>query len=905
MDRSNDPGQRLAPMFDVVATKLSPQYRKGYINRCELLHRLPTIVDRKLTLVHSPPGYGKSCVMGQWLKQLSDQSVATSWLTLEEDEASPHLLLIHILTACIKSGYIDENVRTNLGRVDDKVSESVIRTQFINALADRTDPLVIFLDEYNRVQSSETDHCIRMLLRYLPAHVHVVIASRWRPQFDIEDLRAHGDLLEITSAELKFSEDEAFRLLEHNVDDDEIEDVLSFHRYAEGWPMAIQMLRLWLNSRPQRVNTISHFAASQANLARYLTEQVLSELPEDEQDFLLKTSIADRVNGDLAMMITGNSNSWLMLEKLYERNLFMMPLMQDRQWFVYHAVFKEYLHDVLEKRHPEEIKQLHKRAALWYQRANDTRRAVFHAQQAASPDLLARVLDAAGGWRMMMEGRIEFIQNALATIPEAVIEHYPSLQLAKILGLIKTGHIESAFDVFENVQKHLAPAWNESDQRDLAIIENTLSDYTDDHVTRSEIAQILQLKQRISPQDHLLQALLSDSLASKCFGLRLYKDTSDACATAASHYRILHSLYGEMFIRFKQMQVHLAQGRLREAEALGEQNKQEIQLRLGENAELAAHNRIFIAEIELEKGDVEDAFHHVAVALPVIESTDGWFELYASAYNTAAALAWQENGFDAVSGLLDKAQEIARARKLPRLQVLADCERVFYACAGAHVTRVAGVVANLESQLPGQSPDIHFMHGRIALAVAIYHISGNTTQGLAAFITPYLQAAEETEDTRQVIAFHLMLAIMYYRENQQTQAFDALNSAVQAALFKGFHFVFVKYAYWLIPLINAALKDVTYLSTDKYRSDFLVNIKRAMTLWEKVRLKDEQAITQGELDVLQELVKGHPNKKIALLLDISPDTVKYRLKSLFVKFNVAKRDELARVVRQRGIVELP
>lgn len=890
-------------IHEVVATKLSPQYRKGYIKRSALLLKIEEILVCRLTVVHAAAGYGKSSLLSQWLKALEKQKVMSAWLTLEEEESSVPVFVLHVIMACIKAGYIEESVLSNIGRVDEKVSLRVLMTIFINALADNKAPLVIFLDEYNRIQSEEIDNFLRVLIRNMPGHVHFVIASRRRPHIDIENLRAHDDLLEVTANDLRFSPDEAAMLLDIPLSDLQMEQVRGFLEYTEGWPMALQMLRLWLSGSKQRVDVISDFTENTTDMARYLTEQVLSELPEDEQDFLLRTSILDRVNGDIANMITGRSDGWLILEKLYERNLFLEPHEGDRQWFHFHAVFLEYLRDLLKKRRPDAVVGMHELAAKWLEQKGHIRRAVYHAQQARDDVLAATILDNAGGWRMVMDGRIEIIRKAIDKLADTAIENFPKLLLARVFILIKVGSIDEAYVHFKKLDMDTGPLWSEQDRVDHKVIENTLSDYADDRVSFEEIGEIEVLKEQIPKQDHLLHALLSDSLASKCYGMRLFKQAHAACADAASHYRILQSLYGEMFIRFKQVQVYFAQGRLDEAEAILRQNEKEIDIRLGENTDLAAHNAIFLAELLVERGEAVEAEACLKDALPLIEQADGWFELYASAYSSAATLAWQHSGIDEVLKIFERARVVAKSRYLERLGFLADCETVFYLCLDGQHTEAQSYVRSLESVLQTETQPFHFMVGHIAICLGIFYLSAGEHEKVDVLIEKHRKASEEFEDIRQLIVLNIVAAISKFDRKNVEMAATIFDQALQEGLFKGFRQTYIKYTYWLLPLVSLILKNDSLLPPDRYRTNFLVDLKRGMNDWEKNRLRDENTLTIAETEVLKELVHGFSNKEIALQLGISPNTVKYRLKGIFAKFDVSKRGELVQLVRQQSMLK--
>src|SRR5690606_11790153 len=247
---------------------------------------------------------------------------------------------------------------------------------------------------------------------------------RWRPEIDIENLRAQNDLVEVSAPQLRFSSAEVSAFLASagtHVHESEL------HRLTdrtEGWPIALQMARIWLNGDGGRARLVSDFSGRTTDLARYLGEQVLSTLAEETRDFMIETAILDRVNGDLANAVTGRADGWLMLEGLYERDLFLIPEEDDRQWFRYHTLFLDFLRDRLKRYEADAIAELHRRAADWLAGHGMVRSAVQHAQKAGDHHLAAQFLSDAGGWRMIMDGRINLVRVGIADLPDTIVRGF-------------------------------------------------------------------------------------------------------------------------------------------------------------------------------------------------------------------------------------------------------------------------------------------------------------------------------------------------------------------------------------------------------------------------------------------------------------------------------------------------
>jgi LuxR family maltose regulon positive regulatory protein len=887
----------------LVATRLEPQYHRKYLKRGHLLLKAQEVLRCRLTIVHAGAGYGKTSLLSQWLNAFGEDCIPTAWLTLEDDEATPTAFMTSVITACVRAGYLSDTILNTIGHIDEKMSAKALMAIFINAVTDGSgEPLVIFLDEYNRVQSDAMDSFLQVVIRNVPEHVHFVVASRWRPSLGLENLRIHEDLLEITAADLRFTAEDASTLLGAVSSDMDARQIGDFINYTAGWPMALQMLRLWLSGGEGRMDLIGGFVERTVNIANYLTEQVLSELPEDERSFLIQTSILDRLNGDVANAVTGRSDGWLMLEQLHERNLFLEPQEGERSWFRFHAVFLEYLRDQLKKHHADTLADMHERAARWFESRGHIRRALSHAQVAGLPSLVARFLPNAGGWRMVMDGRIDVLRAYLDKMSEPDIAAYPKLQLARIFLLVKVGHIDEARHMFEALDTRDKTLWSDGDLIDHQIIDNTISDYADERVSFEEISEIVALRAQVPRQDHLLQALLADSLATKLCAMRQFQQALAVCTQAISHYRVLRSFYGEMFIRFKQVQAYLAQGKLDEAEAILKQNEQEIEIRLGRDSELAAHNAIFMAELMVERHSLEAAEAYLDTALPRIEQEDGWFELYAIAYSTAAVLAWQKSGIDEVMRLLERARAVAQSRLLKRLDYVADCEAVFYLCLNGQSRDAAPYADRLKAVLRVEAEHAHFLSSHIAVCLGLYYLSLGRYDDVDALMTEHLETSETAGDIRQSIAICTVAAAASHSRGRTEEAAALFDQAIQHGLFKGFRQAYINYTFWLLPLVNLLIKNESLLPPDRYRANFLTELRRDMKAWEKVRLQDEYALTIGEQEVLRALDQGSSNKEIAIELGISPNTVKFRLSSIFTKVGVSKRTDLVRLAREQGLL---
>lgn len=898
----NSIGNSTSQVGAPAATRLAPHDRAdGLITRDGLRDKLDDVLAHRLTVVHAGAGYGKTSLLMQWYAEVRARNIAAAWLTLEEEEASAATCLSHIIAALVRVGYLGRDPAATVTGFGARASQALPVSAFVNALMDAGTEVVLFLDEYNRAGSEETDALFKTLVRALPQHVHFVLAGRQRPDLDLENLRARGDLLEVTARDLRFTSEEANALLSASgamLDGHELHRLLD---RTEGWPIAVQMARLWLGGDPSRARLVSDFSGRTMDLARYLAEQVFANLSTEAQTFLMRTSVADRINGDLANALTARRDGWLVLENLHDGDLFVMPESEDRQWFRYHALFRDFLLDRLTRMLPDEVPTLHLRAAQWLARNGSVKAAVHHALAAGDQGLAARLLEEAGGWRLIMDGRIGLLRAGLAGLSDATVVQHPALALGKAFLIVKDGDVRGGLDWFRTLDPALFEA--EKARTDYAVVDRILREYADQPASLDDLESIHDLRMRVPRTDHVVHAILADSQAAKYYEFGLFDRCLDACDDAIGRYRILNSLYGEVFLRFTRAKALSARGRLEDAEAILRQTEKELELRFGAGGDLSAQTAIYLAEVLAVRGAFDEAAGYLDAALPVVEQSDGWYELFAAAYTAAAAVGWARTGLDAALAVFDRAREQARARGLDRLLLFADCGSVRYFCLAGYPDRAATLLPRLEAALTATlSEPSHRIAAVVATSLALYQMVSGRRAEADGIIDGAIGSVTESGDLQRLVELTLLRADIQASEGRAEAAAELLDRAVHDSVFTGFLLPWLEQGRRLKLLIEEVARSGCGLPPDRYRDRFLSDLRKRLKDDEKRDVDTGANLSVAEMEVLQNLNHGLSNKEIALQLGISPNTVKFRMKGVFAKLGVSVRADAVRQARERGLV---
>ena len=318
---------------------------------------------------------------------------------------------------------------------------------------------VFILDDYHLIENQAVHEALAFLIEHLPPMLHFVLASRGEPPLPVARYRAHGEMLELTAADLRFLPEESRHYLTDSMGlalkKEEIENLQA---ETDGWAAGLQLAALSLKHH-QTGNRKPIVSGRQRFIADYLREDVLAHLPDETQRFLLQTSILDCLCGSLAETVTGEKNGQDILETLERQALFLMPLDDQREWYRYHPLFASFLQEELKRRFPDVIPELHQRAAGWYLHHNLPEQAFDHAIESQSADLVMKIIERYAIVRLI-SGEVLGVKGWLKALPEAWLGQYPMIGIVQAGIMMFTGQFDACSTFLDEVEKH---ALNRSD----------------------------------------------------------------------------------------------------------------------------------------------------------------------------------------------------------------------------------------------------------------------------------------------------------------------------------------------------------------------------------------------------------------------------------------------------------
>jgi LuxR family transcriptional regulator, maltose regulon positive regulatory protein len=382
---ATDRGPARAPGLpgpELVWSKLAaPAPRAGLIARVDALSLLQAGLEAKLCLLDAPAGSGKTTLLAQWQAAAGGGRVA--WVSLDEGDNDPTRFWVYVVQALrtVEPGVGTAALRA-LRRPSVELDQAVLPS-LLNELSAIGGPLVLVLDDYHLITNPTCHQSLGFFLDHLPAGVHVVLATRVDPPLQLARMRARGELVEFRVADLQFTGEEATALLNDamglGLSAEEVERLV---QRTEGWAAGLVLAGLSLRGRPDADAFIAVFQGDNRHVADYLAAEVLARQPEQIREFLLQTSVLDRLSGPLCDAVLEAQGSAELLAELERSNLFLVPVDDHRQWYRYHQLFAQLLRLELSRRDPELVAVLHRRAVAWHRQAGNINEAIGHASAA-------------------------------------------------------------------------------------------------------------------------------------------------------------------------------------------------------------------------------------------------------------------------------------------------------------------------------------------------------------------------------------------------------------------------------------------------------------------------------------------------------------------------------------------
>ena len=905
---SDQPGLRL------LHTKLLiPGGHPVIIERANLVKKLNAGLNTRLVVVTAPAGYGKTTLLS---KQFKTSAQPTAWVSLDERDNEPTRFWSYLIAAL-------QTLDTTLGGTAKGMLISSqpppienILTSLINDIANLEDDFTLCLDDYHVITHAEINTGMTFLIENLPERMHLVIAGRSEPSFPLPILRTRRQMMEIDAADLRFTEGEIAEFLNQLMDLNlSASQIKRIDQATEGWAAGVQLAALSLHGTKDISNQLDMFTGDHRFIFDYLAQEVLNTQPQEMQEFLLKTSILDQLNGNLCdallkidpgSSIPSAASSQMKLENLEKSNLFIFPLDQQRHWYRYHHLFSGFLQAQLSARFAEhEIQQLHSKASAWFKQNNMMFAAIDHAIQSGDYSHAVSLIDEELE-DIFSRSELPLLTSWLAGLPPEIFRSHPKLNVIAAWAYLSTGNSEQVIPHLENVEEILGveadgspeslrqPADIRGALAEISCIRTSLSFNQFDlsealrltNLTQSYLAEdvksgLFNEKREIQAVNYFNQGIIYNltgeiTKASESFSrtIALNEENLHLVPMAISHLANIQELQGLL---------HDAEKTYLEALRITQQHPHPLPLSgladIGLGNILCEWNQLDQAEAQLRNG----------VELGHMWSLGG---VLISGYIGLSRVAMAQGDEEEANRLLAEGVETLRELQIGWQAPLLEA---YQAMTWARQGEIEP--AEEWSQKCGVDTDQAIPYNLEPIAVPLARVwiaSGKCTEARG-LISKLLEANIARQGWGQVIQLRIFDSLAAFSQDNPEDVFVSIKHALQLAEHENYQRIFLDEGENMQAILLQA--DERLVGEDE---EDLTNYVRQLlrSFREEPFLSHGEdpslyalpySLSEREIEVLKLLREGLSNQEIATRLYISLNTVKAHLKSIYSKLEVNNR----------------
>jgi LuxR family transcriptional regulator, maltose regulon positive regulatory protein len=873
----------------LLATKLYlPPPRAKAVLRPRMLEQLNQGLNRKLTLISAPAGFGKTTLVSEWVATCGRP---TAWLSLDASDSDPKRFLTYFIAALQKvDKALGKELFALLESPQAPPSESILTT-LLNDITPSTDDFVFVLDDYHLIDSKPVDTMLGFLLEHQPPQMHLVITTREDPQLPLARLRARNQLTEVRASDLRFTPAEADEFLNRVMNLNlSAKDIATLEQRTEGWIVGLQLAALSLQGHEDASSFIESFTGSHHFVLDYLLGEVLQQQPEDIQTFLLHTSILDRLCGALCdavlhdVGLQSKPSSQVMLESLERANLFLIPLDNERRWYRYHHLFADLLRRKLQTDASNIVGELHARASLWYEDNALDIEAFQHAAAAHDVERAIRLLEGKG-MPLYYRGAVTPILNWLASLPKSVLNSKPSLWVMYASALSFAGQNEQVEEKLQAAQ---------------AVLEQSKTD----QYTRDLIGQIAAIRAITAAPRYDIEAILSQSKRALEY---LRPDNLSSRTTAQGMLGFAYQLQGN---RTAASQAYLETIKVSQASgntfmmmvaltSLGLMQEASYQLHTAAEtyqrfldiagdtpSPVACVAYLGMARVSYEWNDLHKAEHYGQKALELAKQLQS-IDTFATCNLFLARLSLTQGKLSTAATHVAAAKQFARQHNfVHELPMILATEVLVLIYQG-----------KLE-------PALHLAQTHeLPLSEARVHLAAKHPAEALSVLEPLRSKIEFRAWEDERLELNLLKAMTHHMQGDKEKAMQRLHDALELAEPGGFIRSFVDKGSLVAQLLSEAYK----------RGMMPNHVAKVLTAFEIQKQSKEPApalakelllepLSERELEVLQLIAQGLSNQDISKRLFRSLDTVKGYNRTIFGKLQVQNRTEAVARARELGLL---
>lgn len=882
------PGSR-EPSPVIPSSKLAPMVqRTTQVRRSRIIDQTTCASAIRLFLVRAPAGFGKTTVMVQIREALQARGFTTAWLTLDAADNDVPRFLTDLSAALDQIG----------------LERAAPAQNPLSLLAADQAPFALFLDDFEVIREGSVLGLVRELLEHLPRNGQVVIGSRNQPDLGVSRLRVRGQLMELETESLRFQPGEVaefFRLRGFELSPETIDHAL---QKTEGWVAALWLLSLALQRSGSSADVISRLSTSESGISEYLTDEVLSRQEPMVREFLLRSSVLHHLSSHVCQALMPHIDCEAMLQALYRRSIFVVPLEGAPDVFRYHSLFADFLRDQLQREYPQEVARLNLAASGWYESQQRPVPAIDHAIAGGDyPHALSLLERHAYG--LLEQGRMRLLNRWFTAIPHEMLRQRHHLYVIAIwarcfsLGpwtaMKWLQHSGCLSNDDRQVQDHVLAL--------TPVLMVMMDRYEDAHEAgRRGLARLPTGNGFVDGVLLNVMAHVVSVIGERKEAHRLLDDARRAQVNGA---------FNRMYTETVEGMLDMRDGRLRHATA-------RFRMAVTASPGAMAYNYsqgnawagVPYVSVLYETNDLGTAERLLNVYLPLVRDV-GLPDHMISSYRLRARLAFLRGDVDTAFRTLTELEYFGHQRELRRVTASAKLERSrllalqgHAAAARDELERSVALDALRAGVRPDQDVEDSFI-GRMRIDLQF----GDPEILIEPLQTEW-QAAQKSGRRHRALKLRLLLAIAAQRSGDNGRAVREAHPLLQEACREGFVRLLLDEGAIVAPLLRRMQTVLVESVRDPILQEYVL---RLVELLGSAGVEDNhnpdqfaaeptEPLTRKEIRVLQLLAEGYSNSAMAEKLFVSDSTVRTHLRNISMKLNSRSRTQAVAIARRLGII---
>jgi LuxR family maltose regulon positive regulatory protein len=879
------------------------------IDRTSIVQRCINATTSGFVLLEAPAGFGKTHILVQWCERARNTRSTVAWINLRTSAACWRVLAQEMVETLQGSGVRDlPHVPAPTDAVPDSTLADFI-AQLSRAIARHRRRILLVLDDYHVIEGGSSDTLLGAMFDRLSNNVVVAIASRRACSLELSRVLLQGRVQRIGAHSLLFSRSEARALFDGSLATGQLS---SLYTLTEGWPAALKLAQLCSPKRHKPPTDIRNIPEFSRLLGGYFISEVLRDVKPLAIEFLTQCSITETLEPLVCNAIRRMSDSAQILADLAARETFMEAVDVDANSWQVPRLLRQVLHRRATERTPEFVTSANIRAAVFFETAGRTKEALRHFVAAGEFSAAAACLERATPLVIILTHGDTVGQELLDIIPAAELDKYPRLSLCRAYLDYKRGLLDEARASVSELATRTdnfvkdRPDGNDAKLKTESLcVELVIELYRHSSAPLDDLRRIEQQLPVVNKGDARLIMFIRITLG------QLYQIRGDLDAAEMQYIQCQklnvreQAPWPAVWLLYHGGCIALARGQLMEA-----RYHLYAGLRLWHNkfrsyATYQALVKLALAEIDYETDSLSEAQLKLGEGIYTVEHIEGWFETYASLYETGMMLHWYEGRMDQIEALFARGLAVPRVsmlfeRFLPVLRLRFEILRERFDHAQVIVEQhrfdQEWAASTFQDRFTYRERDLL---GVSLCHLAIHRRSFNTANHIANRLDEIARAAGQR---RTIVKVSVLRSIIADGNGDTESATAHLLGALEVGHASGYRRVFLDEGGSIKHLLDSIGRSAKS-SVPTHLATYAKGLCDALQKSDKPRpVGRGAALSERELEVIRELSQGHSNKLIARKLGLSTPTIKYHVTNVFRKFGVRKRAAVVAEAHHRGIL---